>query len=227
MMLPTFLSTVFLLLLSTPNARAQQQDISQLVGTWSSGTKAVQTGAGFANPVTYSFNYPNVTGISYSFTADGYFEEAQYRFNSNATQPKCITGVVIWQHGKFQLQPNGSITITPFAGDGRIQVQDPCAAVSNIITEYNQWEIFNWWYIGQDVSRGKYLQLYGFNGAPEPPMYLVANPPNMLPTQQLTNATSPKSRKRSVNASLRDLDVGRAGGVGMAAVALGLIALML
>lgn len=29
------------------------------------------------------FIYPSNTGIAYSFTDDGYFESAQYRFNSN------------------------------------------------------------------------------------------------------------------------------------------------
>lgn len=29
------------------------------------------------------FHYPNTTGIAYSFTDDGYFEEAQYRFLAN------------------------------------------------------------------------------------------------------------------------------------------------
>lgn len=33
------------------------------------------------------FNYPANTGISFSFTDDGYFEEAQYRFNSNGSSP--------------------------------------------------------------------------------------------------------------------------------------------
>jgi hypothetical protein len=30
------------------------------------------------------------------------------------------------------------MTLYPFGVDGRIQVQDPCAAVTNIITYYNQ-----------------------------------------------------------------------------------------
>jgi hypothetical protein len=32
------------------------------------------------------------------------------------------------------------------------------------------------------------LQLYRFDGAKLPPMYLTANPPNMLPTVVLTGA---------------------------------------
>ena len=39
----------------------------------------------FADPMNNAapFHYPNTTGIAYSFTDDGYFEEAQYRFLSN------------------------------------------------------------------------------------------------------------------------------------------------
>lgn len=33
------------------------------------------------------FIYPANTGISYSFTDDGYFEMAQYRFNANGEFP--------------------------------------------------------------------------------------------------------------------------------------------
>ncbi len=71
-------------------------------------------------------------------TDSGFFEEAQYRFNSNASDPQCITAYVLWQHGKYQLNNNGSITLYPFGSDGRIQVQDPCAAVTNVITTYDQ-----------------------------------------------------------------------------------------
>lgn len=40
---------------------------------------------GFADPMNNNrpFIYPSNTGIAYSFTDDGYFESAQYRFNSN------------------------------------------------------------------------------------------------------------------------------------------------
>jgi hypothetical protein len=43
----------------------------------------------FADPMNNNkpFNYPANTGISFSFTDDGYFEEAQYRFNSNGSSP--------------------------------------------------------------------------------------------------------------------------------------------
>jgi hypothetical protein len=71
-------------------------------------------------------------------TDTGFFEEAQYRYTANASNPSCIQATIFWQHGKFGLNDNGSITLYPFSSDGRIQVQDPCAATTNIITYYNQ-----------------------------------------------------------------------------------------
>jgi len=171
----------------------QIHNITTLRGTWSSGSGAVRTGAGFANPTSFSFQYPKTTGISYSFTTDflangedGYFEEAQYRFEGNGSKPTCIIGIVIFQHGTYKLNPNGSITLNPFEPDGRIQVQDMCAAQSNVMQQFNQTVLFSGWRIFQDPSLGPKLQIYRFDGAPLSPMYLVSDPPDMLPTQVLT-----------------------------------------
>jgi hypothetical protein len=79
------------------------------------------------------------------------------------------------------------MTLYPFPSDGRIQVQDPCAAVTNLITEYNQVTLYADWGITMDSTRGNYkMELNRFDGAKMPPMWLMANPPNMLPTQYLT-----------------------------------------
>ncbi|KAJ9092818.1 hypothetical protein QFC21_006694 [Naganishia friedmannii] len=132
-----------------------------------------------------------LTLASAGSTDTGYFEEAQYRFTSNATNPKCITAYILWQHGKFELNDSGSMTLYPFPSDGRIQVQDPCAAVTNLITEYNQQTLYADWGITMDSTRGNYkLQLNRFDGAKMPPMWLMANPPNMLPTQYLTGVNA-------------------------------------
>ncbi|KAI5449371.1 Reversal of tor2 lethality [Naganishia albida] len=176
-------------------------NITSLEGTWSSNVH-VQTGGAFCNPANYSFTYPTTTGISYSFTDTGFFEEAQYRFTSNATNPTCITAYILWQHGTYQLNNNGSMTLYPFPSDGRIQVQDPCAAVTNLITEYNQVTLYADWGIIMDSTRGNYkLELNRFDGAKMPPMWLTANPPNMLPTQYLTgvNASGQAARKRDLD----------------------------
>ncbi|GAA5974937.1 hypothetical protein JCM11641_006770 [Rhodosporidiobolus odoratus] len=160
-------------------------------GTWSTGSGAVTTGPGFADPMNNDqpFVYPANTGISYSFTDDGYFEEAQYRFNSNASDPQCPQAVVIWQHGKYEFHSNGSLTLDPsaFDSDGRIQVQDPCAATTSVLTYYSQWEIFNSWEVSIDVHHAAYmLQLYKFDGSKMPRLYLTVRPPTMLPTTSLT-----------------------------------------
>ena len=80
--------------------------------------------------------------------------------------------------------------LTPFASDGRIQVQDPCAAVTNVITLYDQTVLYAGWKINIDnVLNLNSLQLSRFDGAPMPPMYLRLRPGNMLPTQQLSGYT--------------------------------------
>lgn len=157
-----------------------------IVGTWSSGSKAVSTGTGFCDPVKLTFNYPKTTGVSYSFSADGFYEVARYRFNSNGSEPTCITGVIGWVHGKYTLNQNGSITLAPF-GDGFQQIQDPCAAVSNFIETYNYTEYYKGWRIYQDPTQGFKLHLYQFDGSPVAPQFLVSTTPSMLPTQLLRN----------------------------------------
>jgi hypothetical protein len=163
-----------------------EHNATSIVGTWSSGSKNVMTGAGFANPANMSFNYPKTTGISYSFSDDGWYEIARYRFNGNGSEPTCITGVIGWVHGHYTLNPNGSITMVPI-GDGYQQVQDPCAAESNFIENYNITETYIQWRIFQDPNTGYKLHLFQFDGAPLAPQFQVSPSPNMLPTQLLRN----------------------------------------
>lgn len=150
------------------------------------------------------FNYPNNTGISYSFTNDGFFEEAQYRYTSNASNPACIQATVFWQHGTYTLNDNGSITLFPFGPDGRIQVQDPCAPVTNIITYYNQQTLYaDWGIVIDEQTRNYVLKMNRFDGAKMPYLYLRARPPFMLPTQLLTGTNASgqvvQTRKRSTS----------------------------
>jgi hypothetical protein len=70
--------------------------------------------------------------------------------------------------------------------DGRIQIQDPCAAQSNVILQFNTTLLFSSWRIFSDPQRGPKLQLYAFDGSPMSPMFLKATPPNMMPTQTLS-----------------------------------------
>ncbi|KAI0070364.1 hypothetical protein K474DRAFT_1670155 [Panus rudis PR-1116 ss-1] len=183
------------LLVATVPALAQldltpAHNTTSLTGTWSSGSKAVQTGPGFAHPNNKTFTYPAVTGISYSFTDDFFYEVARYRFNGNGTDPHCITGVVNWHHGKYELVDNGSIILHPF-GDGYQQIQDPCAAISNFIEDYNNTEMLSHWQIFSDINDGPKLHLFDFDGTPLAPQFQVSPSPNMLPTRLLRNVTLP------------------------------------
>ena len=102
---------------------------------------------------------PPLTGISYSFTDDGFYEEAYYRAVSNrkrnsgavgsfilicatATDPSCPKGIIQWQHGKYQKNPNGSLSLLPFEVDGRQLLSDPCNYKNAIYTRYKQRELF-------------------------------------------------------------------------------------
>ncbi|KAK0449484.1 chaperone for protein-folding within the ER, fungal-domain-containing protein [Armillaria borealis] len=176
-------------------------NMTVITGTWATGSKAVQTGSGFAIPSNESFIYPSVTGMSFSFADNMWFEVARYRFNANATDPGCITGVVGWSHGTYSLEPNGSIILTP-NGDGYQQIQDPCAAISNFVENYNDTELYQSWRIFQDPTDGFKLHLFAFDGSPLPPMFQVSTTPQMLPTQKLRNTTAAtttaSSRKRSL-----------------------------
>jgi len=167
-----------------------EHNATSIVGTWSSGSRAVQTGPGFANPANLTFTYPRTTGISFSFSADGFYEVARYRFLGNGSHPTCITGVIGWAHGNYDLHANGSIGFRPL-GDGYQQIQDPCAAVSNFIEPYNMTEFYRNWRIFQDPTDGYKLHLFGFDGAPLAPQFQVSTTPTMLPSRLLRNVTPP------------------------------------
>jgi len=167
-----------------------EHNATSIVGTWSSGSRAVQTGPSFANPANMTFTYPRTTGISFSFSQDGFYEVARYRFFGNGSHPTCITGVIGWVHGHYDLLVNGSIVLTPL-GDGYQQIQDPCAAVSNFIEPLNITEFYRNWRIFQDPTDGYKLHLFGFDGAPLAPQFQVSTTPTMLPTRLLRNVTTP------------------------------------
>ncbi|EMD39488.1 hypothetical protein CERSUDRAFT_111788 [Gelatoporia subvermispora B] len=185
------LTSLLALFASTALAQqAVQQTTTTYFGTWSSGSGNVLTGPGFANPANESFTYPPTAGISYSFTEDGFYEVARYRFNSNGSMPHCVSASIVWHHGTYAVQPNTSIVLTPF-GDGYQQVQDSCAAVTNFVQDYNNTELLSTWAVEQDPILGSRLFLFQFDGTPWPPMLFVSSTPNMLPTRSLRNITGP------------------------------------
>ena len=109
--------------------------------------------------------------------------------------------MIVWVHGTYALNPNGSITTTPF-GDGYQQIQDPCAAVSNFIQIYNDTEYYQSWRIFLDPQTGPHLHLFQFDGSPLAPQFQISTTPNMLPTQLLRNVTTGSSpSKRSLSST--------------------------
>jgi Chaperone for protein-folding within the ER, fungal len=114
---------------------------------------------GFYNPVTDRLIEPELTGISYSFTIEGWYEEAYYRaipnrtlrylakwvfrpaHHSTATQPACPQGIMQWQHGTYSLPGNGSILLQPIGVDGRQLVSSPCSYDESVYTRYEQPEL--------------------------------------------------------------------------------------
>jgi len=243
MLLPPLLSPLLLALALASSSLAQDivydaiHNATTIVGTWSSGSQAVVTGPGIANPANQSFIYPKVTGVSYSFTGDGFYEIARYRFVGNGSEPTCIIGVLGWVHGTYTLERNGSVVMTPL-GDGYQQIQDPCGAVSNFIENYNVTELYQSWRIFQDPQTlGYKLHLFQFDGSPVAPQFQVSATPDMLPTQLLRNVTPPTGASSTNGLTTQNyLAIGSGGerrarmtwfGFGIGSFALGVASLVL
>ncbi|KAA1095238.1 Reversal of tor2 lethality [Puccinia graminis f. sp. tritici] len=92
-----------------------------------------------------------------SFTSNGFWEEAQYRFVSNVTRPNCVKAIVLRQHGRYTLEANTSLTTQPIEADGRIQIQDPCAAQTSTITYYYQPGLYQTWQIFNDAHHNNFI----------------------------------------------------------------------
>ncbi|KAK6439403.1 Reversal of tor2 lethality [Oleoguttula sp. CCFEE 5521] len=177
-----------------------------IVGTWSTKSNKTLTGPGFYDPVNENLIEPERTGISYSFTGDGHYEEAYYRAISNPANPACPSGIMQWQHGGWVMNANGSLSLTPIAIDGRQLLSEPCKGGNSVYTRYNQTELFERYeYLIDPYHNITRLNLFRFDGSPLNPMYLVMSPPMMLPTTTLhpPSATATAGSKNSK----RGLDV--------------------
>ncbi|KAI6889964.1 hypothetical protein KC318_g13791, partial [Hortaea werneckii] len=86
---------------------------SDIVGTWSTKSNKTTTGPDFYDPINEELIEPSRTGISYSFTADGWYEEAYYRAIPNPRDPKCPSAIMQWQHGNWVMNTTGSLELTP------------------------------------------------------------------------------------------------------------------
>lgn len=135
-----------------------------------------------------------MTGISYSFTADGWYESAYYRAVANPVNPACISGVLQWQHGTYTLPSNGSIVLQPIAVDGRSLTSTPCRYENSVYERYYQPEMMEKYAVGTDKFHNiPRLDLFQFDGSPQQPLYLAYNPPQMLPTQTLNPTAAPSA----------------------------------
>jgi hypothetical protein len=94
----------------------------------------------FYDPVNDNLIEPSRPGISYSFTYDGFYEEAYYRAISNPSDPSCPGGIMQWQHGSYVIGSDGSLTMTPIAVDGRQLLSTPCSSTHALYTRYNTTE---------------------------------------------------------------------------------------
>ncbi|KEQ81806.1 ROT1-like protein [Aureobasidium pullulans] len=177
---------------------------ADLVGTWATKANKTLTGPGFYDPVGDNMIEPSRPGISYSFTSDGFYEEAYYRAISNPANPSCPGAIMQWQHGSYVIGSDGSLTMTPIAVDGRQLLSQPCQNKNSIYTRYNTTEKMKAYRVYTDPYHGvARLDLTEFDGKIMQPMYLVYSPPTMLPTQTLNptlaaGATSTSKAKRDV-----------------------------
>lgn len=57
-----------------------------------------------------------------------------------AAKPSCVSSIMQWQHGKFVLNADGSLSLNPFSVDGRQLESAPCTADTATYTRYNQSE---------------------------------------------------------------------------------------
>ena len=105
-----------------------------------------------------------------------------------------------WQHGTYSMPGNGSLLLQPFAVDGRQLTSTPCTYSESIYERYDQPELILNYQTEIDAFHNvQRLNLYRFDGSPLNPMFLLASPPVMLPTQTLnpTSTAAPAATGKS------------------------------
>ncbi|SSD58846.1 related to Protein ROT1 [Saccharomycodes ludwigii] len=185
----------------------EQEFMNSLEGTWSSKSHQVFTGSGFYDPVDELIFEPSLPGISYSFTADGHFEQALYRVTSNPKKPACPIAVITFQHGSYEVLDNGTVILNPIEIDGRQLVSDPCNDNgTSSYTRFNSTTVFKWFTVELNTYHGiQELQLYQYDWSALQPLYLVYKPPLMLPTITL-NPVSEGTQSVTVSSKKKKRD---------------------
>jgi hypothetical protein len=103
-----------------------------------------------------------------------------------------------WQHGTYSMPGNGSLILNPIGVDGRQLTSTPCSYKQGIYIRYEQTELMKSYQVLTDPYHNVLrLNLFKFDGAPIQPMYLVATPPQMLPTMTLNPTSAPGATGRS------------------------------
>ncbi|EER31599.1 conserved hypothetical protein [Candida tropicalis MYA-3404] len=208
-------STILLITAYLASSVRADPNMEELEGTWSSKSNTVFTGPGFYDPVDELLIEPDLPGISYSFTADGHYEEALYRVVPNPKNHSCPVASVTYQHGTYEILTNGSVVLTPIAVDGRQLLSDPCNQDDPNVSTYSRYVQPTWFKTYQvyvDNYHGKWtLQIYQFDGSKMQPLYLVYRPPLMLPTTALNptdeaseTASSLQNARRRIKRSLEN-----------------------
>ncbi|KAL5115166.1 Reversal of tor2 lethality [Pleosporales sp. CAS-2024a] len=184
-MLPS-LSALLLAGVALLHVHAQSVPATDLVGTWTSKSNSTLTGDGFYNPTDDRLIEPKHTGISFSFTSDGFYESAYYRAIANPQTPRCPKGIMQWQHGSYQKLANGSLVLTPIKTDGRQLYSDPCTYKNAVYTRYNMSDHFKAYQVYTDTyNKRKRLDLFQADGSPVMPLWMIMDTPQMLPTTTL------------------------------------------
>lgn len=88
-----------------------EDESNSIYGTWSSKSNQVFTGPGFYDPVDELLIEPSLPGLSYSFTEDGWYEEATYQVSGNPRNPTCPMASLIYQHGTYNISENGTLVL--------------------------------------------------------------------------------------------------------------------
>lgn len=118
-----------------------------------------------------------------------------------ASTPSCFNATLVWQHGTYNLS-GGSMVMTPFKGDGAVQVMGRCLNPQVKMDYYSEYvlpadhrveKIANWTtFVETDAvfypnNTGSVygLQMYEGNGVPKAKMYLQFRPPRMMPTKSI------------------------------------------
>ncbi|SNX86787.1 related to ROT1 - molecular chaperone in the endoplasmic reticulum [Melanopsichium pennsylvanicum] len=192
-----FISVTIVVLAAAQSTSRFDSLIEDLAGTWSTGSGAVRTGPGFWNPRSQQFTVPRSAGHSFSFTKDGFWEEALFQWGNDPTYPQCVQATLLWQHGNFYIDAlNGTLRMDPFLGDGFQSQWTGCDTTSSAtsnntvapVAAYNQVYLYNTPAVSTDshygVSSYK-LEMAQLSGELLNPMWKVLNPPTMLPTEVL------------------------------------------